>query len=174
MPIFQIFPPTHSIFAESYNHGRRAQVEGPVLFGPFSLNQRVSVVCKDFCATHKKAKTINPKKKKNTHTLSPVNLYASSYFIFSPKSKPLFIFIFIFSFKVPSASTSRHLFFRLIFGIGVFLWFVCNCCRRRWSCDRDMVSKSTEWSQAKKSVSIFIFILLFFFCECECLKYEYK
>lgn len=105
MPIFQIFPPTHSIFAESCNHGRRVQVEGPVLFGPFSLDQRVSVVCKDFCATHKKAKTINPKKKKNT--LSPVNLYASSFF-FSPKSKPLFLFYFFifiqgtFSFNFPS------------------------------------------------------------------------
>lgn len=169
MPIFQIFPPTHSIFAESYNHGRRVQVEGPVLFGPFSLNQRVSVVCKDFCATHKKAKTINPKKKK-THSL--LLTFTLPHFFFLPNQNHYFYFIFLFSFKVPSASTSRHLFFRLIFGIGVFLWFVCNCCRRRWSCDRDMVSKSTEWSQAKKSVSIFIFIL--FFCECECLKYEYK
>lgn len=102
MPIFQIFPPTHSIFAESYNHGRRVRVEGPVLFGPFSLNQRVSVVCKDFCATHKKAKTINPKKK---NTLSPVNLYASSFFFFLPNQNHYLFIFFIqgtFSFNFPS------------------------------------------------------------------------
>lgn len=157
MPIFQIFPPTHSIFAESYNHGRRVQVEGPVLFGPFSLNQRVSVVCKDFCATHKKAKTINPKKK--THSLL-LTFTLPHLFFFLPNQNHYYYYFF--SFKVPSASTSRHLFFRLIFGIGMFLWFVCNCCRRRWSCDRDMVSKSTEWSQAKKSVSIFLNFFFFF------------
>lgn len=105
MPIFQIFPPTHSIFAESCNHGRRVQVEGPVLFGPFSLDQRVSVVCKDFCATHKKAKTINPKKKK-THSL--LLTFTLPHFFFSPKSKPLFLFYFFifiqgtFSFNFPS------------------------------------------------------------------------
>lgn len=90
MPIFQIFPPTHSIFAESYNHGRRVQVEGPVLFGPFSLNQRVSVVCKDFCATHKKAKTINPKKK--THSLLLTFTLPHLFFFLPNQNHYLFLF----------------------------------------------------------------------------------
>lgn len=169
MPIFQIFPPTHSIFAESCNHGRRVQVEGPVLFGPFSLDQRVSVVCKDFCATHKKAKTINPKKK--THSLL-LTFTLPHIFFFSQIKTIIFILFFYFH--------SRYLQLQL----PVICFFVWSLALRCFSDSCVIVADAGDlvigiWSVKapnglrRKNLSVFLF-LYFFFCECECLKYEYK